>query len=502
MPPPAADHDADHDPAPPGAGAGRYRPLSEAGIRRIHETALDLLEQVGCANAPPSCAGALVRAGALHGDDGRIRFPRALVLDTVAGAARRFTLHGQDPRHDLALQGGRAHFGTAGAAVHLVDLDARDYRESRLADIYDAARIADLMNNVHFFQRPMVARDMVDPADLDLNTLYACVAGTTKHVGTSFTARDNVAPALDLLHAIAGGERKFRARPFVSSPSPVIASPLKFAANACDVLEACVAGGLPVLVLSAGQAGTSAPPALAGALAQALAEVLAGLVHVNALKPGHPCILGLFPFACDPRTGAMAGGSASQALLSAACGQLAAFLDLPGGSAAGMADAKLPDVQAGFEKGMTEVMAGLAGLSLVYEAAGMHGALGGFCHESLIVDNDMIGECLRVIDGIDVSDEALSFATIARTCIDGPGHYLGEDRDGPAGRMPRQPAFADRLGVKEWREAGRPDMLQRAAAEKRRILARHFPRHIPPALDDALRARHPDIRLPREAMGR
>jgi trimethylamine--corrinoid protein Co-methyltransferase len=197
----------------------------------------------------------------------------------------------------------------------------------------------------------------------------------------------------------------------------------------------------------------------------------------------------------------MAGGSAAQALLSAACGQMAAFYDLPGGSVAGMADAKLPDVQSGYEKGIAEVVAGLAGVSLVYEAAGMHAALGGFCLESLIVDNDMIGECLRVVRGIEVCDETLSFETISRICIDGPGHYLGEERVSEPGEAGREPAFADRLGVKEWREAGRPGMLQCAVGEKRRILSSHFPRHITRAIDDALRARHPNILLPRRAMG-
>ena len=484
----------------PGRG-GRYRPLAEGDIGCIHEAALAVLERIGFANAPPSCAETLTRAGAVAGADGRIRFPRSLVLDTIANAARRFTLHGQEPRYDLQVQGPCAHFGTAGAAVHLVDVEARDYRESRLADIYDAARIVDVMDNIHFFQRPMVARDMVDPADLDLNTLYACIAGTAKHVGTSFSVRENVAPALDLLHAVAGGEKKFRARPFVSNSNPFAASPLKFAANACGVLEACVEGGLPVLLLSTAQAGTTAPPALAGVVVQALAEVLAGLVYVNALKPGHPCILGTFPFARDPRTGAMAGGSAEQALLTAACGQMARFYDLPGGSAAGMADSKLPDVQSGYEKGITETMAALSGLSLVYEAAGMHASLGGFCLESLIVDNDMIGECLACADGIAVSDEALSVEAIAGACLGGPGHYLGHAHPPAAPRERRQPAFADRLGVKEWLEADRPDMLWRAVAEKRRILDGHFPRHLRRETDEALRARHPNIHLPRGAMG-
>jgi trimethylamine--corrinoid protein Co-methyltransferase len=29
----------------------------------------------------------------------------------------------------------------------------------------------------------MVARDIPDPADLDFNTVYAAIKGTTKHVG-------------------------------------------------------------------------------------------------------------------------------------------------------------------------------------------------------------------------------------------------------------------------------------------------------------------------------
>ena len=274
----------DQDPAFAGRAAFRYRPLCDADAARIHDAALALLEGVGLANAPAGCAATLTRAGARLGEDGRMRFPRGLVLDTVAKAARRFTLHGQEPRHDLALQGGRIHFGTAGAAVHFVDAETGEYRESLLADIYDAARVVDALANIHFFQRPMVARDMVDPADLDLNTLYACVAGTTKHVGTSFTVRENVAPALDLLHALAGGEDAFRARPFVSNPNPFVAAPLKFAANACGVLEACVEGGLPILLLSAGQAGTSAPAPLAGTLAQAVAEMTA---DAGAFRPGY-----------------------------------------------------------------------------------------------------------------------------------------------------------------------------------------------------------------------
>ena len=490
-------------PVRPGLSGGSYKPLSQNDLERIHEAVLTVLETIGFANAIPSCIEALTRVGAPLGEDGRIRFPRGLVLDTIKKAARNFTLHGQDPRNDMIVQGTRVHYGTAGAAVHLVDVEKREYRESLLQDIYDAALIVDGLDNIHFFQRPMVPRDIPDPLEMDLNTLYACVMGTSKHVGTSFTVRENVAPALEMLYAIAGGEENFRARPFVSNSNCFVVPPMKFAEDACGVLEACVEGGIPILLLSAGQAGATAPAAIAGAVVQAVAEVLAGLVYVNALKPGHPAIFGTWPFVSDLRTGAMSGGSAEQALLTAACAQMAQFYDLPGGSAAGMADSKLPDIQSGYEKGITNVMAGLSGLNLVYESAGMHASLLGFCLESLIIDNDMLGHCLRCVRGIEVSDAALSIDTIADVCLKGPGHYLGNEQT--LRLMQTEyfyPAIGDRFSPKEWNEKGRPDILSRAIEEKKKILATRFPRHVSKAIDDRLRQRFGEtIRLPRAAMG-
>ncbi|MEM8633083.1 MAG: trimethylamine methyltransferase family protein, partial [Pseudomonadota bacterium] len=175
----AAPLDATTNPVRAGMSGGTLNLLTEAQVQRIHETALDALEQIGLADAPPSGVEALTGAGALLGDDGRIRFPRALVEDTLARANRSITLPSRDGQNDLRLEEGRVHYGTAGAAVHMVDPEAREYRESTLQDLHDAARICDQLPNIHFVQRPMVARDITDNLEMDLNTIYACCSGTT-----------------------------------------------------------------------------------------------------------------------------------------------------------------------------------------------------------------------------------------------------------------------------------------------------------------------------------
>ena len=93
---------------------------------------------------------------------------------------------------DIQLGVGRVHTGSGGAAPLILDLDSGQYRESTLKDLYDAARLVDNLDNIHFFSRSMTARDMPNVRLLDLNTAYACLAGTRKHVISAATEAANI----------------------------------------------------------------------------------------------------------------------------------------------------------------------------------------------------------------------------------------------------------------------------------------------------------------------
>ncbi len=476
-------------PIRPGLPGGKYKPLEEAGVQRIHRAALEALEVIGLSQAPQSGIDAMTAAGAILGDDGRLRFPRALVEDMLAVAGRNITLRGRDPKHDLHLTGANVHFGTAGAAVHLVDLETNTYRDTTAQDLYDAARIVQQLDNVHFFQRAMVCRDVLDNLEMDLNTLFACCSGTTKHVGTSFSDPSHVEPCLDLIHEIAGGEAAWRDRPFISNTNCFVVPPMKFAEESCIAMEHCIRGGMPVLLLSAGQAGATAPAPIATAIVQAVAECLAGVVYVNSISPGHPAVFGTWPFVSDLRTGAMSGGSAEQALLTAGCAQMHRFYDLPGGAAGGISDSKLPDMQAGWEQGITNTLAGLSGLNMVYESVGMHASLLGFCLESLILGDDILGQVLRTVRGIDVTEDSTSIEVMKSVCLEGPGHYLGSEQT--LALMQTEyvyPNLGNRMSPKEWVEADRPMLLDSAIARKNEILAT-AQSQLSPELDRAIRDR-------------
>ncbi|MEX0307441.1 MAG: trimethylamine methyltransferase family protein [Ruegeria sp.] len=455
----------------PGIEGGRYRPIPKDGVEAIHQTALHILAEIGIASASPRCIDTVVAAGGTVSEARRLLFPTDMVERVLETAGRGFKLYGQTPEYDLDPSGTRIHLGTSGAAVHIVDSKTGEVRDTTLADLHDMARLAQALPNIHMFQRTVVARDVIDPHAMELNTAYACAAGTRKPIGTSFSSVATMRAAVEMFHMIAGGEDAWRVRPFCCVSTCFIVPPLTFAEEALGIIECAAETGTPLKLVSAGQAGATSPAPLAGAVAQQVAEVLAGLVYVNLLNPGHPALFGALPFVSDLRTGAMSGGSAEQGVLMAACAQMAQHYGIPCAVSAGMTDAKLPDFQAGYEKGITELLSALAGANLIYEAAGMYGSLLAASKESFVLDNDLIGSVMRATRGFEINEDALAFDVIREVCLEGPGHFLGSDQT--LGRMQSDyyyPALADRATPQAWADAETPTLLQTARAKTQDIL--------------------------------
>ena len=471
-----------------------YRPLSEADLTRIHGAALDVLERTGFSQPSRTVRELALEVGCRVDDSGRLLFPRALVEDVVDGAARDFVLCGQSPEHDIEVRDGHVHFATGGAAVKMLDSRTGKYRPSTLEDLFDIARLVDTLPNIQWFARPVVATDIEDWRELDLNTVYACARGSQKHLGSSITLDRHVPEVIALLDMLTGREGGFVKRPFLSVHATTVVSPLTFAEESSDVATAAARAGMPILSQTGPQSGATSPAALAGTLVQTVAESLGALVVINLVRNGHPVICSGWPFVADLRTGAFSGGSGEQALLGAGQAQMMRFYKLPTGVPAGMADSKLPDNQAGYEKALTVALAAMSGPCFVYESAGMLASLLGCSLESLVIDNEMITSIRRSMKGIEVSDNSLSVDVIDEVSRH-VGHYLGSSQT--LELMESEyvyPALADRESPDSWRDQGSTDMYARARARVAEIMARNYPAHISAEADARVRDHFP-IRL-------
>jgi trimethylamine--corrinoid protein Co-methyltransferase len=408
-----------------GFAGGRYQPLSDVDRDRIISCAFSILSAIGMSGAPDWLGAKLAENGARQRNDGRIVFSQALVESALARAAKRVSIPGYRENAGIDIGGGYVHIGTGGAAVQLLDSHSGRDRDSTLADLYTMMRVLDQSSNVHYGIRPLVARDILSPLELDINTAYTCLRGTGKPIGVSFDSSDHVEPVIRLFDLALDAENGFKKQPFCMAVIVHVVPPLRFADEGVAVMREAIRLGMPLQICSAGQAGATSPASLAGALAQGLAESLAGMMVVDAISPGFPCIYAFMPFVSDLRTGAMSGGGGEVAVANAAAAQILRHLDLPSTVAAGMTDAKCIDSQAGYEKGYTVALAAQAGADMINLSVGMLGSIMVASPEALVIDNEMCGAILRSVRGVEVRDEFLDISNIEHV-VTGEGHYLGE----------------------------------------------------------------------------
>ena len=478
------------NPCPPGQIGGQFKPLSDQHVKTIIDMAYRLLAEIGMGDVHPRFERDALAKGAVLNDKRRLCFPKSLIDDVIDKAAKTFMFYGRDPKHDIEVGGERVYFGTGGAAVRTLDLDSGVYRPSTLRDLYDFTRLIDQLDNISWFTRCCIATDIENIFEVELNTAYSLIKGTTKPVGISFTEAEYIDPIVDMFDHVLGGAGKFKQKPFCKVHISPVISPMRYGDDAVEVTYKAIEHGMPINAIIAAQSGATAPAPLAGMLAQSTAETLAGLMLVNLINPGYPMIFSNWPFVIDLRTGAFSGSGGEISLLNAASGQIANALGLPGGVASSMADAKAVDAQMGMEKALSALSAGLAGSNMIYESAGMMASLLGASFEAFVMDNEMLCHVYRTIRGIEVNDETLSFEAIANA-ISGDGHFLGgDDTISAMLRDYYYPEISDRNDPDVWEELGAQDAKCIARDKARALLDGYYPDYVTAEQDQWIRDRY------------
>ncbi|MCP4317451.1 MAG: trimethylamine methyltransferase [Hyphomicrobiales bacterium] len=478
----------------PGIPGGRYQPLTQIDMKNVHDAALTILEQTGVGDPTEELLDIVLSKGTFLNDHGRLCFPRVLMEDLIAGAAREYMVHARGSRagkDDIHCTKKQVYYSNSGTAVTTFEAATKTYRPSLLIDIYDFARLVDTLNNINMTGDTVLATDVADDFEHDINMVYALLAGSEKPVCLSFRSRDHIKPAIELFDMASGGEGSFLRNPSVIFGGCPIVSPLRFGRENLEILMDASRLGLTSDIAVAPQTAATAPAPLAGTLAQAIAETLSCLAIVNLINPGCPMSFAAWPFITDLRTGSFTGGSGEQALISAAAVQMGNFYDLPNSIGCGMTDAKIPDAQYGIEKSLTYSLAAHAGANRLCEVGGMMGSLMGCSFESMVIDNEVIGMIARTLRGIEVNDDTLSLDVINSCAVD-PGHFLGNEQT--LKFMETEyvyPNLMDRSPTDLWQDEGSTDLFERSRKKAAELLGSHYPNYLGKEMDLKVRDRFP-----------
>jgi trimethylamine---corrinoid protein Co-methyltransferase len=465
---------------------GQYKPLSDKGVVKIHETALRILEEIGVKVALEEALEIFKKYGAkINGEI--VHIPLSVVEKALQLVPHKFLMAGRQEKNDLHLEDKRVYLGTGGAALTVLDLEEEVARPGTLQDIARIAKLVDNLENVHFYLRPCVPQD-VPKEVMDINQFYAALANTTKNVMAGVQSVQTARDVIEMARMIAGGEGALVKRPFISFVTSWMVSPLHFATETTRVLLEVTKHRIPVALSSAPMAGSTAPVTLAGALAQVHAEQLSGIALTQLANPGSPVLYGAIPSMADLKWMTYVGGGIEFGLMNAAISQMAQYLQVPNYNSAGLTDSKVPDIQAGYEKAYSICLCVLAGSNYIHHAAGMLESMRAVAYEQYVIDDEIIGMALRLLKGIEIDEETLGFVAIREV---GPsGNFLSSMH---TIKHMRKEYFRQTLGDRQaretWEKAGSLDGRERARRRAKEILRTHFPKGIDPKVDQEIRKR-------------
>jgi len=464
---------------------GQLRILTSDELHEIHLATLEILERIGVKVLEQKALRMLEEAGAhIEIEEKIARIPQYLVEEAIKKAPSGFTLFGRDQKYKLRLEDKRVYFSMQGTGVHVLDLETGKRRDSTLKDLENFFRLADALKNIHHTTVTVKPRDIPD-AVAHAYELLAGFKNTTKTVD-GYTYGEAVAmDTIRMASVVTGGEEELRKRPILLGfHNPV--SPLQHSENLMEGLMVYAKYRQPVLIAPEAQAGVTAPVTLAGLLAQQNAEILSGIVIAELANPGAPVIYGTVSTVMDMKTGNIALGAVEAGLINVATAQLAHYYGLPSRGTGGTTDSKIPDIQAGFEKAVTLMMAALAGINFIYDAAGSLESTLTASYEQVVIDNEVCGMVSRALRGIEISDETLAIDIIES--VGSGGHYLAQRHTLEYFRKEHYlPTIINREKREIWEKAGSKDLREVAREEANRILKEHQPEPLDRDVEEELK---------------
>ncbi len=404
--------------------------LSRDELQRIHEASLEILEQTGVKVHSDEGIDLLSIAGSeANIKDKTVKIPRTLVGEMISKSRRCKALFGRDPGYMLELGRGKTYMMTGSTAIQVVDIETGKVRPSRRRDIEESARVADALENVHIYCGMAEALDY--PSEImRLERFEAAVSNTTKHVAIGLQGTREARFIAKMASAVVGSEEDHRKRPIVTQVQCPVAPLMQYGPNVEAIIEGA-RNGTPIMILSYGEAGMTVPVSLAGGIATANANGLAGLLIAWLANPEAPLIYHVeveSPTLTRTRDThlQLGAGSVEVGLGNILGSQLARYYGFP--NVAGLAIGDV--IHGGIESflfSMCGVLSSLGKPDIMYGSGGGIGtdlSCSLLSYEQMVLGNDVAGAFLRMLRGVDASQGTLEKSVALVRKVGPEGHFM------------------------------------------------------------------------------
>jgi len=440
--------------------------LTEEQVEAIHRATLDILWETGVIMQHKKALKLLEKNGCrVDYNEMSVRFEPGLVEECLRKTPSSFHVKARHPKHDLVI-GGNVTYCQAFSANQAVDLDTWEPRAATRKENYDAVTVMDALENLHIISPycPYFDVEDVPPVMSISESTAAHLRNSTKVQMTGYSLDSEI---FDIQMAQAVG---------IEVIGDCLASPpLTYYSEAIESLFRYVEAGLPCWIASGNIHGGTAPATIAGATITNNAELMAGVVLAQVLKPGARIAVGDYTFPQNMRSGAPAFGAIGVALHQVVFNQIWRKYGIAiGAGASGCSNSKRIDFQNGYEKAMLALTFVLSGASTLSLHGGVSSELT-FHPIQAILDEDIAGMIGRFMDGVEVNDETLALDLIKQVGPI-PGSYLSTKHTRDWWKREQfVPKVADWLTYPEWMESDKKSALDYAKERMEEILTTHKP---------------------------
>lgn len=406
----------------------------------------------------------------------RVCLPDELIDGALEAAPNSFKLYDVlgNETHDFS--GDNAHFTPGSAAINILDNSTNKIRRPTTRDYVQYVQVVSRLGHLASQSTALIPSDVHENIS-DSYRLLLSLLFCEKPVVTGAFTIDAFDVMRDLQLAVRGTEEALRAKPLtVFSCCPT--APLKWSDVTSQNVVDCARYSIPVEYISMPLAGFVAPVTLVGTLVQHTAETLSGIVISQLTNPGTPVLYGGSPAIFDVRYETTPMGAIETMMIDCAYNEIGKHLGLPTQAYISLSDAKQLDAQAGLESGMGATLAALAGINNI-SGPGMLDFESCLSLEKLVLDNEICGMVLRLIEGIEPKEDFPALPRFEELLKDQhlliarhTRRYLREEHYFPG-------AAIDRANRSRWQEEGSLSLRERAQREVQRLLADCEPSALP-----------------------
>ncbi len=456
--------------------------FSKSEIRQIHEASLKILAETGV-NFGYEPALAILRESGCRVEGERVYFEPKFVEKTVAKAPSEFTLYARNPEKNITIGGDNIAFIPCYGPPVVTDLD-RGRRNSVLEDYQNFVKLSYASKSMD-----ITGGMMAEPGDIphkrrNAEMIYASMKYSDKPFMGGAMGAEAARETIEMASLVFGGEAQLADKPpFISILCSL--TPLAYDDRMLSAIMEYAKAGMPQLISSLSIAGATSPITMEGTLVVQNAEVLAGIVLTQLLRPGAPVVFAGSSSNAAMRYGTLSIGSPEMAVNTAATAQMARFYGIPCRGGGALSDAKTPDAQAGFESMMSQLMATLSGVNFVLHSAGILESYIATSYEKFIIDDEICGMCKRIKRGENIIPEKLAIDVIQAV---GPGgEYLTNMHTFQNFRKELyQPIIEERDNFENWKKKGSLTIAQVANKKWKEVLENYVEPSLPEQVDKAL----------------